>query len=201
MSLPMQAIRSSTVPTRLTDATDAPPSDSPSGTIIGTAPDGTPIVAVADNSPSNRYNVVLEEEERNGGHTLRRHVGLSDEELIDYVRQRRMRLLDLPGIRIDSYLESQGSFTDIRSANDYVNRVLETNSYRLDAVASGLTYKDSLEMRFGKQTGHESFATGRGTEIIMRPTYSVKVIIEYDQNSTRGYRVRSAYPFDLRKKN
>jgi hypothetical protein len=29
-------------------ATDAPPSDSPSGTIIGTAPDGTPIVAAGD---------------------------------------------------------------------------------------------------------------------------------------------------------
>ena len=103
---------------------DAPLSDSPSGTIIGTAPDGTPIVAVADSSPSNRYNIILEEEDARGGH-IQDHIGTTDEEMKDILSRRVYRLSNLFGLTVVIFDKRFGSFDNRNSATELINKTIQ----------------------------------------------------------------------------
>ena len=78
------------------------------------------------------YSVLLAEEEARGGHAIRTHVGKSDEELLATLRAMR---IDTPFVTIAK--DAQSSFNSLGSANDFVNRVLETKSPMVDLVASG----------------------------------------------------------------
>lgn len=137
----------------------------------------------------DRYSVNLEEEERKqGGHTLSKHVGKSDEEMLQRVRRERYGFIFSTVARYRA-----GSFDSRESANDFVNRTLEQNAPEVDQVASGESERAFVTARFGYRTGREAYRPNDDTEPYMRETYGVGVEIRHDRSSSRGYRVHTAY--------
>jgi hypothetical protein len=145
---------------------------------------------------TQRYSVNLAEEEApvGIGHTIREHVGKTDAELIDVLRQ-EWRQVYLPEGRATYYLPAQGSFSSPISANDFVNQMLQDNRATVDAVANGQG-EAVLEKRFGYMTGKEAFRAAPDAEPYIRNTYGVRVVIRHDDRVERGYRVLTAFPMN-----
>lgn len=140
----------------------------------------------------SRYSVDLPVQDKAlGGHTLRDHVNKSDEELQDVVRRDRF-----DGWSITVARQAEGTFLSQESANDLVNRTLELYPDRVDAVASGAQDEAVLDRRFGYVTGKEAFRPDVDAEPYIRPTYAVRVVIQTDKRSDKGYRVFTAFPIN-----
>lgn len=153
---------------------------------VRTRDDGQVIRVVDDGD--RRYDVVLSEEETRGGHTLRDHVGKTDEEMLERIRASKQEFLFLTyGIRRD------GSFDSAESATDFVDRTLEQNASEVDLVASGKQANAFMKSRFGYKTGREAYTAG-SLEPYMRNTYGVGVFMIRDPGSGKGYRLHTAYP-------
>jgi len=141
-----------------------------------------------------RGTVDLQQEEVEfGGHTIRRHVGRPENELLEIVRRDRYE-----GPFITVARRAQGSFHTLQDANGLVNRTLEANGDQVHAVATGAIADVEIEKRFGYVTGKEAFRPDADAEPYIRPTYSVRVRIQTDNRAPKGYRVFSAYPFNPR---
>jgi hypothetical protein len=136
------------------------------------------------------YKVLLEEEEKLGGHTIELHVGKSDVEMMDRIRNSQWRTVLAHG-----GLQRDGSFDSRETANDLVNRTLEINARRVDEVASGEKDRAYFTTRFGYRTGREAYITEDGV-IYMMNAYGVAMYIVHDSRSSRGYRVQSAFPYN-----
>lgn len=145
------------------------------------------IIRISDEG-SRRYAIVLADEETRGGHTLRKHVGKTDEEMLERVRASRR---EFPIVTYG--LRRNGSFDSAESANDFVNRSLEQNAAKVDLVASGREDAAFITSRFGYKTGREAYTGGR-LDPYMRTTYGVGIFIVRDPKNRNGYRVHSAYP-------
>ncbi|WP_231711455.1 hypothetical protein [Xanthobacter dioxanivorans] len=52
---------------------------------------------------------------------------------------------------------AQGTFDFLESANNFVNRVLETHPDQIDRVVSGESNEEWMEARLGYPTGKEAF--------------------------------------------
>jgi Bacterial CdiA-CT RNAse A domain len=144
---------------------------------------------IAADDSERRYSVDLREEEARGGHTLRDHVGKTDEELLATLRERRY---DSPSASVIG--KREGSFDSVANANDFVNRTLEQNRTTVDMVVNGKSDRDFVTTRFGNITGREAFRSDPDADPYLRNTYSVGVEIRRDPGSSRGYRVHTAYP-------
>ena len=144
----------------------------------------TTLVSDQDN---RRYSVVLDGEEARGGHTLREHLGKTDEEMLQRVQHSAWWTIPgRGGIRRD------GSLASREAANDLVNRTIEQNSDLVDQVATGRARRAFLTTRFGFKTGREAYSTEDGVTYI-RDTYGVEIEIRQDSRSPRGYSVYTAY--------
>lgn len=153
----------------------------------GSSQDDSTLIFVADRD-DRRYSVDLREEESQGGHALREHVGKTDVEMLQRVRREQYRAyLFSAGRRRD------GTFSSLESANDFVNRTLEANKTDVDLVAEGIKDEIFINRRFGYPTGREAYMKG-DTEPYIRNTYSVGVFIVNDPTRARGYRIVTAYP-------
>jgi Bacterial CdiA-CT RNAse A domain len=142
------------------------------------------------NESQRRYSVNLVEEEARGGHTIRKHIGKSDEEMLAGAKGREYVAPGLSG-----HYYRHGSFRSLEDANDLTTRTLEQNREIVDEVAAGKRNKDFIKARFGFPTGREAVRLPKpGAEPYMRTTYGVGVGIRYDPRSPRGYRVHTAYP-------
>lgn len=137
----------------------------------------------------------MNEEEVRGGHTLRDHVGKTDDELLDVVRTDWIRRT-VGRFEITDFRLAEGSFSSAESANDFVNRTLEDNRGSVDQVASGREASVTLDKRFGYPTGREAFRPFGDSEPYMRNTYGVRVIIQHDATASGGYRVRISFPIN-----
>ncbi|MGC2781540.1 MAG: RNase A-like domain-containing protein [Bradyrhizobium sp.] len=163
--------------------------------------DATPDIAwipgaqYAQGGTQRRYSVDLKEEDARGGHTIEKHVGRTDAELLSVLRQNYH-----VGIVYYEYQDAEGSFTSRESANEFVNRVLEDNKATVDLVASGRKDGATLERRFGYVTGKEAFRPSVDSEPYVRNTYAVRVRIQHDLRSERGYRVLTAFPINFRRR-
>jgi HK97 family phage portal protein len=136
-----------------------------------------------------QYSVNLDEEEVDGGHTIRDHVGKTDEYLLGEVNRVRFRV----GNENFGFVQ-EGSFLSKESANDFVNRTLENNKALVDKVARGQIPGATLNERFGYVTGKEALKETGESLAYVRPTYDVRVRIRRDARSPRGYRVFTAFP-------
>lgn len=134
-------------------------------------------------------------DEEGYGHTLRDHVNKEDRELMEEVEKERQRFT-LPGISIISYSPAEGAFDSWEAANDFVNRTLEANRELVDAVAEGRLQSASLKKNFGTRTGKEAYLSSGLAAPVVRNTYWVRVVIHADPMHPKGYRVRTAYPFN-----
>lgn len=148
-----------------------------------------PGARLAANDAERRYTVNLGEEEQRGGHTLRDHVGKTDEELLQVMNAERGDVGFYGYVR-----QRQGTFESAESANDLVNRTLERNTAAVDEVASGNQDKGFLTSRFGHITGREAYRPNPDADPVLRNTYGVGVGIVHDARTSRGYRVYTAYP-------
>lgn len=137
---------------------------------------------------NRRYRVALEEEEARGGHTLRKHLGKTDDEMLQRVQRSAWRTLtDRGGMRRD------GSFSSLESANDLVNQTLHNNQKIVDRVVNGELDDAFIKSVFESKTGREAYSTDDGVSYL-RDTFGVGVFIKRDSRSPRGYRVHTAYP-------
>jgi hypothetical protein len=169
----------------------SPTSASPSLRDIQDTPDNTWRLGAqfAQDERQRRYSVSLREEEGRGGHTVRNHVGKSDDELLATLTQRRFNFFTVSGVG-----KRLGTFESIETGNDFVNRTLERNKPIVDLVASGTLREEFITARFGYETGREAFRSTPSAEPYIRSTYSVGVLIRHDAAAARGYRVITAHP-------
>lgn len=156
----------------------------------GAGGDGARVELVQDR-PTRRYTVDLEEEERRGGHTIREHVGKTDQELLSAAGEERHRADVEAGAAV-----GRGSFDSKISANDFVNRVLQHNTSAIDLVAAGTVPRVKIDERFGYVTGKEAVWNDPATFPYMRKTYYVRVIVVHDSRVPSGYRVLTAFPIN-----
>ncbi len=171
--------------------TDGGGGGGPSGSRFGSSSGSSSRVRLAQADETSKQSINLPEEDARGGHTVRDHVGKTDEELLAIVERDVFHTLShsLYGIRYSSFLS-------LESANDFVNRVLEENTAAVESVASGASDEAWLKKRFGFATGNEAFRPAPEEAIQLRKTYNVGVLIRHDPRSKRGYRVHTAYPFN-----
>lgn len=108
--------------------------------VTGSSPVGDP----------RRYSVDLREEEAPAciGHTIGKHVGKTDAELVQTLKKNTHR-----GWFVDVVDAREGSFRSVEEANDFTNRVLQMNKGIVDMVASGKMDEKFLEERFGHVPG------------------------------------------------
>jgi len=159
-----------------------------------------PRVRTAQNESRDRYVVKLKDEE-SYGHTIERHVGKSDDELLARIEKGRHRTTLGPLGSIVDYRPTVGSFDSKESANDFVNRVLEANKELVDAVADGKLPEAKLERIFGYRTGREAYLASGISSPVIRPTFAVRVVIHGDSKAEKGYRVLTAFPINPRSRN
>jgi hypothetical protein len=89
---------------------------------------------------------------------------------------------------------SVGSFTSVQSANRLVNSTISDNQDKVDQVGRGEQSSASISKRFSSPTGYEAYLSRAHAEPYIRDTFGVKVIIQRDLGSTRGWPVQTAYP-------
>ena len=154
----------------------------------------TPRFRTAQNENRDRYIVKLNDEE-GCGHTIERHVGKSNAELLAAIEKERTTARTAV-VRVVRYQPALGSFDSKESANDFVNRVLEANKDLVDTVAEGKLPGATLERIFGYRTGREAYLASGISDPVIRPTFGVRVIIHGDRKADKGYKVRSAFPMN-----
>lgn len=155
--------------------------------MVGGAGGDYPSSISASEKEIDPYSVVLAEEEAGGGHTIRTHVAVTDAELIARVRGQMGRIL------IWVYGTSSGRFLSMEAADDFVNQTIRLNRDAVSLVANGLETEVVINQRFGSITGTEAFSDG-SFDPILRPTFSVRMVIRRDARSPRGYLVFTAFP-------
>ena len=139
------------------------------------------------------YDVDLAEEEHglHRGHAIRDHVGKSDENL----KQRSLKARISFGL-FQLWKPRIGTFPSLGAANKLVNSALSQNSNVIDDVISGRRSQAVLEAWFKTPTGKEAFAPKFNSSTVIRDTYGVRVLIKRDRESTRGFRIFTAYPIN-----
>jgi hypothetical protein len=119
---------------------DAMMSDASSDTVSPKAQNGSEVeeqVAQAPPSPgTSKYSVDLRAEEQLwGGHAVRDHVEKSPAELISEVQNNTSRSLTNGVSTTNFTIES--TYDSMESANDFINRLLQSNTDKVDKVANG----------------------------------------------------------------
>jgi len=177
--------------TRLADTGNraAPPTQ----TVLSDAtPDSiVPGARYAQDATRGRYSVDLHEEEARGGHTIDKHVNKSPEALIAQAREAFNERPDARDVR-------SGSFSSPEAATKLVNSTLAQNRAIVDQVAGGVLRFETVHAQFDSITGIEAVAAHIGSQVYIRETYGVGVLVVRDPSSPRGYTVWTAFPSNPR---
>ena len=130
------------------------------------------------------------QEEGAGGHSFEKHIGKTDEYLLNRVRTERFDSL------FESFgLERAGSFSSVQAANKLVSSTLSQNSALVEQVASGKLGGAEISSYFSTPTGRESYSD-KGKSAYIRDTYGVKVVISRNARLGKGFLVYTAYPIN-----
>ncbi len=136
----------------------------------------------------------LLDEESKGGHTVKKHVGKSNEFLI---RRLMTEVYQIGPVTVG--LDRAGTFPSLEAANKLVNSTLAENDEIVARVAAGQVQRAGLDKSFASPTGIEAYRHSDREQASLRDTFSVRVVIVHDQQSSRGFRILTAFPLDLRK--
>ena len=148
--------------------------------------DGWPIIPVAERPD----DVDLRREEgKRGAHTIRKHVGKTDSELMAGMGPPAKRWQP---VKLGVY--RNGSFFSLEDANAYVNETLRVHEDTVAKVANGTLKNAFLKLRVGRRIGREAFRPDSYSEPIVRYAYEVGVYIEHDPSDPKGFVVITAYP-------
>ena len=122
-------------------------------------------------------------------HIIENHVAKTDEELKERIRESQWR-----GLFARGGMDRNGSFDSVESARDLISQTIANNPGDVARVANGEKEGKFLVWRFGYETGREAMLDTPDSEIRMRPTYEVGVLIAHDPRADFGYRVVNAFP-------
>jgi hypothetical protein len=136
------------------------------------------------------YPVDLLEDRELGGHAIEGHLR-SDQRLKSDLADRITEAVR-KGDSTDDM--RQGSFTSLEAANKLVNATIARNPEKVDRVVNGGSPKEQLDADFPAPTGREAYARTERSQIYIRDTYGVRVVIVPDARSPKGFRVDTAYP-------
>lgn len=124
----------------------------------------------------------LAADEARGGHTLARHVGLSDADLVARLGR-------------EAGISAASTFADRATAERVVAAALEENAARIDAWQRGDARRANLVVRL---RGSPDVVIGRvlrrGARTA-RPSHGARVVLRWDDRR-RGFYVLTAYPDD-----
>jgi hypothetical protein len=156
---------------------------------VGSA-DDAPVVPVggADWGPVD----LRSEEDFKNGHTLKLHVGVTDDRLAVEA------VFNLSTSRARKNGEARaGTFDTIESANALVNATLDANADTVSAVASGVIPYKPVYLELGTRTGCEAVASLVRRNVHYRETSGVAVVLIHDPGRLRGFRIHTAYPMNF----
>ena len=159
-------------------------------------PDETPVIGeqVAGERQGG-YPVDLLEERERGGHAIEGHIR-SDRSLRSDLEARVAEAVR----KGDSVSDMrQGSFSSLESANKLVNSTIARNSEQVDRVVNGGSPQEKLDEDFPTPTGREAVARTERSQIYIRDTYSVRVVIVPDGSVAKGFRVETAFPMNRKR--
>jgi hypothetical protein len=136
------------------------------------------------------YPIDLLEDRQLGGHAIEGHIR-GDQRLKSDLADRIAEAVRKGDSTGDM---RQGSFTSLEAANKLVNATIARNPDKVDRVLNGGSPKEQLDADFPAPTGREAYARTERSQIYIRDTYGVRVVIVPDGRSPKGYRVDTAYP-------
>jgi hypothetical protein len=93
----------------------------------------------------------------------------------------------------------QGSFSSLESANKLVNSTIARNPEQVDRVVNGGSPQEKLDADFPTPTGREAVARTERSQIFIRDTYWVRVVIVPDGAVAKGFRVETAFPMNRKR--
>jgi hypothetical protein len=137
------------------------------------------------------YLIDLTDEKARGGHAIERHVGKSDEFLLNRVRTEQYQ-----GALFDIGLQAAGSFPSLEAANKLVSSTLSFGRSIVESVVNGTLGGAKIEKFFSTPTGREAFANSGRSHPYIRDTFGVRVFIRRDERSPNGFTIVTAYPFN-----
>ena len=135
--------------------------------------------------------VDLLEQEQRGGHAIGEHADRTYDYLKARVHDGARSTLER-GDTFDGL--SVGSFTSVQSANRLVNSTISANQDKVDQGIRDGELPVVISKRFTSPTGYEAYLARAHAEPVIRDTFGVKVVIQPDPGSARGWRVHTAYP-------
>jgi len=119
----------------------------------------------------------LEAHEEAGGHLIERHVGRTEQQLLDRLQREN--------------ISASSSFRDLPAAEHFVSGTISENQDRVDAWLDGKGGKRLvLDASFDASTG---ISIRRG-ESQAQDVYSVKLVLERSDALDIGYRIVTGYP-------
>jgi hypothetical protein len=132
------------------------------------------------------------EEDFKNGHTLKLHVGMTDDQLAVEA------VFNLSTSRARKRGEARaGTFDTIESANALVNAALEANADAVSAVGSGVVPFQAVYLELGTRTGREAVASLVRGNVHYREASGVAVVLIHDPGRLRGFRIHTAYPMNF----
>jgi hypothetical protein len=112
-----------------------------------------------------------------GSHTIARHVGLTDQQLLD---------------RVLNGTKEASTFTDQTTAENAISHVIDANQAKIKAwLASGTKHQLILSETTGKNLGRY---VDQATLTIQNDVRSVQVVLRPSNALGLGYRIHTAYP-------
>ena len=155
--------------------------------------DGAEIIPAAGEGGNYGVNL-LDDEGKNGAHTIAKHIHYDDASLLSTARSTQQKYLKQ--YRLGERRNGEivvGAFTSLEAANKLVNATISDNK---GMFAMFLASKDYVLLRstFSEPTGREAYASNLWSGFKVRDTWSVNVLLMKDPSALKGYRVHTAFP-------
>lgn len=156
--------------------------------------DGAEIIPAAGEGGNYGINL-LDDEGKNGAHTIKKHVHKNDEALLSEAKREQMRLLRAYVAGRIGYGEIRlGSFPSVESANKLVNATLSDNRGLVELFLLGPNDRLTIQTYFSVPIGREAYAKQIWNSFQIRDAYGVRMVLLKDPTAAKGYRVHTSYP-------
>ncbi len=134
------------------------------------------------NCPEGPYSVIvpgggLDAHEKAGGHLMEKHIGRSDKQLLDRLKQ-------------EPHIPAASTFHDRASAEHEVSTVLDQNKAKIDKFLKGTKNQTVITQKTNYPVG-TSFKKNSTTAL---PGKEIQLIIRRDHKMHTGYRIHTGFP-------